>query len=194
MDSEEQGKIEIPKEFYSFSTGARFDRCIECDKNLLEGEQEYFIEKAIKQYEGFSAHDVIFEYAICLACAERMRKSMSVESMKSIELYFSQNLDFGRRMKLIQDNIDNPIAWMDECLLKGTQKNTINEYQIYAHCKGNHLDTSQMPYMVSGAALEEISSLLSNETLDELDGFSQKHFGPPPELANPTPFRRVVLI
>ncbi|MEQ8574173.1 MAG: hypothetical protein RIB63_08930, partial [Fulvivirga sp.] len=177
-----------------FSTGAPFERCIECDKNLQEGEQEYFIEKAIKQYEGFSAHDVIFEYAICLACAERMRKSMSVESMKSIELYFSQNLDFGRRIKLIQDNIDNPIAWMDECLLKGTQKNTINEYQIYAHCKGNHLDTSQMPYMVSGAALEEISSLLSNETLDELDGFSQKHFGPPPGLENTTPVRRVVLI
>ncbi|MEQ8244564.1 hypothetical protein [Fulvivirga sp.] len=194
MDSEEQGKINIPKEFYSFSTGAPFERCIECDKNLQEGEQEYFIEKAIKQYEGFSAHDVIFEYAICLACAERMRKSMSVESMKSIELYFSQNLDFGRRIKLIQDNIDNPIAWMDECLLKGTQKNTINEYQIYAHCKGNHLDTSQMPYMVSGAALEEISSLLSNETLDELDGFSQKHFGPPPGLENTTPVRRVVLI
>lgn len=194
MDSEAQDKIDIPKEFHSFSTGALFENCIECDANLLDGEHEYFIEKAIKQYEGFSAHDVIFEYAICLSCAEKMRKSMSTESMKTIELYFSQNLDFGRRMKLIQDNINNPIAWMDECLLKGTQKNTINEYQIYAHCKGHHLDVSQMPYMVSGAALEEISSLLSNETLDEMDGFSKRHFGPPPEFSNPTPKRRVVLI
>ena len=194
MDEENKNKIDIPKEFYSFSTGALFERCIECDKFLLEDNSEYFIEKAIKKYDGFSAHDVIFEYAICAKCAERMRKSMSAKSLKSMEQYFSSKIDLSQRMNLVTANPFDPIAWMDECLFSGTKKTSINEYQIYAHCNGNKLNITQMPYMVSGAVLEEISSLLSLETLDELDDFSNRHFGPPPELANPTPFRRVILI
>ena len=66
--------IDIPSEFYSFSSGVLFDRCIDCDKYLLEKDTEYFIEKAIRQYDGYKARDVIFEYAICFQCADRIRK------------------------------------------------------------------------------------------------------------------------
>ncbi len=191
---ENNNHIDIPKEFHSFSTGTLFDRCLECDKYLLDGDTEYFIEKAIKKYEGFEAQDVIFEYAICIQCAERMRNSMSKASQQSIQQYFMDNVDLLKRMEIMQANPNNPETWMDKCLIKGERKSGLNEYQIYAHCNGNKLNLTQMPYLVSGAALEEISAVLSTETLDEFDDFSRRHFGPPPELAEPLPFRRVMLI
>jgi hypothetical protein len=129
-----------------------------------------------------------------VTCAESMRKTMSAKSIQSMENYLSSKMDFARRMDLVTANPTDPISWMDECLFTGTKKTSINEYQIYAHCNGSKLNTSQMPYMVSGAVLEEISGLLSPETLDELDNFSKRHFSPPPGLENPTPFRRVILI
>lgn len=184
----------IPKAFHNFETGGPFERCIDCDVYLLDGEVEYFVEKAIKSYKDFTATDVIFEYAICMNCAERMRKRMSKESMQSIQQYFTENVNFIDRMQLMQAHPNNPEAWMQQCLVKGTQANQLEEYQVYAHCKGKKLVTAQMPYLISGKALDEISQLLSNETLDELDGFMDQHFGPPPELMEPLPVRRRVIL
>lgn len=195
MEPEEnESEIEIPKIFHNFSTGSNFERCVECDTFLLDGTIEYFIEKAIKSYEDFTATDVIFEYAICTKCAEQMRKRMSKESMESIQRYFTENVDFMRRMQLMQASPNNPETWMGECLVKNTNVKQLEEYQIYAHCRGKHLVTTQMPYLVSSAALDEIAQVLSNETLDELDGFMDKHFGPPPELMEPLPGRRRVIL
>jgi len=184
----------IPKAFHNFETGSPFERCIDCNTYLLDGKVEYFVEKAIKSYKDYTATDVIFEYAICMNCAERMRKQMSVESMQSIQKYFSENVNFIDRMQLMQAHPDNPEAWMQQCLVKGTQANQLEEYQIYAHCKGKQLVTAQMPYLISSQALDEITHLLSNETLDELDGFMDQHFGPPPELMEPLPGRRRIVL
>ncbi|MEP2774193.1 MAG: hypothetical protein ABJH05_18695 [Fulvivirga sp.] len=184
----------IPKAFHNFETGSPFERCIDCNTYLLDGQIEYFVEKAIKSYKDYTATDVIFEYAICMNCAERMRKQMSVESMQSIQKYFSENVNFIDRMQLMQAHPDNPEAWMQQCLVKGTQANQLEEYQIYAHCKGKQLVTAQMPYLISSQALDEITHLLSNETLDELDGFMDQHFGPPPELMEPLPGRRRIVL
>ncbi len=184
----------IPKSFHNFDTGQLFERCIDCDTFLLDGQTEYFVEKAIKSYKNFTATDVIFEYAICMRCAEGMRKKMSKESMQSIQQYFSENVNFIDRMQIMQAHPDNPEAWMQQCLVKGTQANQLEEYQIYAHCKGKQLVTAQMPYLISSHALDEIAHLLSNETLDELDGFMDQHFGPPPELMEPLPGRRRVVL
>ena len=83
---------------------------------------------------------------------------------------------------------------MDECLIKGLPKSELTEFQIYAHCQGDKLNLMQMPYMVSSVALDEISQLLSEKTLDQFNGFMNEHLGPPPELAEPLPNRRVILI
>lgn len=190
----EQWGVEIPKEFHSLSTGGKFEQCIDCDRYLLDEDQEYFIEKAIKKYPGFKAQDVIFEYAICIRCAERMRKEMSAGSLKSIETYMIENTNVARRMEIVQANLDNPLAWMDECLIKSIPQEELTEYQIYAHCQGDKLNLMQMPYMVSSVALDEISQLLSEKTLDQLNDFLDEHFGPPPELEEPLPNRRVILV
>ncbi len=192
--SEDNTGIDIPSEFHSFDSKKQFDHCIECDKYLLDESTEYFIEKAVKKYDGFSAHDVIFEYAICMGCAERMRNSMSRESMKSLEQYFMQNLNLEKRMDLMNSSPFDPNEWLNECMITGKEKSELNEYQIFAHCKGTKMVMGQMPYLVSGETLEAVAELLSAETLDELDDFSKRHFGPPPELAEDLPFRRVVMI
>ncbi len=186
--------IDIPKEFYSFSSGALFERCIDCDRYLLEKETEYFIEKAIKKYDGYAAQDVIFEYAICSDCAERVRKDMSKESLKKVENFFLHQVDMMQRMEMIMDNPGNPSAYINQCLVMGTNVEDLQEFQLYAHCKGDKLELGQMPYLISGAVLDEIQHLLSSQTLDELNGFMGKHFGPAPDLMEPIPSRRVVLV
>ncbi|MEL7001705.1 MAG: hypothetical protein AAFN93_03115 [Bacteroidota bacterium] len=193
-DKEEKAAFEIPEEFHSMSTGGKFERCIDCDRYLLDENEEYFIEKAIKKYPGFKAQDVIFEYAICIHCAERMRSEMSTESLNSLETYMMENTDIARRMEIVQANPNNPLAWMQECLIKGVSQEELTEYQIYAHCQGDKLNLMQMPYMVSSIALDEISQLLSDKTLDQLNGFMDEHFGPPPELKEPLPSRRRVIL
>ena len=186
--------IDIPEEFHCFSTGTLFERCIDCDKFLLEKGTEYFIEKAIKKYEGYRAQDIIFEYAICIHCAERVRREMSKESLQKVEEFFMRQVDMSRRMEMILDNPQNPQAWISQCLVMETHANDLEELQLYAHCKGDKLELGQMPYMISGAALEEIQHLLSSQTLDELNGFMGKHFGPAPDLMEPLPSRRVILV
>lgn len=194
MSIDNSHTTDIPLEFHSFDSKKQFDHCIECDKYLLDDTTEYFIEKAVKKYEGFSAHDVIFEYAICLSCAERMRKSMSKESMQSLERYFMENIKMENRIQLMNSDSSEPQDWLNECMITGKSRSDLNEYQLFAHCKGNKMILGQMPYLVSGETLEAVSELLSNETLDELDDFSRRHFGPPPELAKELPIRRVVMI
>lgn len=189
-----EDRIAIPKEFHSFSSKNLFEKCIECDKYLLEDGTEYFIEKAVKKYPGFDAFDVIFEYAICADCAHKMRLRMSKESMQRMELFFAENINMQDRIDVIQTNPNNPEAWTDKCMVNGSTKKDLNEFQLYAHCNGKHLTLKHMPYLISGEVIEQIGHLLSAETIDELNDFTNNHFGPPPELEEEFPHKRLVLV
>ena len=180
----EMQEHEIPKEFFSFETNEPFERCIECDKYLLEGETEYLIEKAVKNYQGYKASDVIFDYAICMDCAERMRKEISSESWGKITQYFNENMDIEGRIKMMEEE---PASNISKCMIKGKDVNSCQDYQIYAHCKGKKLNMQNPPYLISGEVMEEILPLLSNKTIDEMNGFFNKHFSPDPSIFEPTP-------
>lgn len=187
-------RVEIPKAFYSSSSGSLFEQCIDCEKSLLNDDTEYFIEKSLRQFDGFSAREVIFEYAICADCANEVRKSISKESMGEIEKFFLKHIDFNKRMDLMHANPHDPMAWINHCLITDSPIGELSEYQIFAHCSGKSLNLSQMPYMVSGDTLEQIQHLLSHETKDELNNFMEKNLGPSPELAELLPGNRVVFI
>ena len=105
-----------------------------------------------------------------------------------------QNVDFEKRLELTRQNPDRPSEWIKNCLVNHTSIDEIREYQIYAHCNGRHLNITHMPYMVSGEIIDQITHLLSDETLDELDDFMNNNFGPPPELMEPLPKRRIALV
>ncbi|MEQ6168376.1 hypothetical protein AAOE16_14370 [Ekhidna sp. MALMAid0563] len=174
----------IPKDFYSFETNAPFDTCIECEKYLLDDDTEYIIEKAVKNYEGYSAKDVVFDYAICMDCAEKMRKEISKESWEMMMKYFQDNMDIQSRLEMQEKA---PEENLRNCMIKKTDVERCSEYQIYAHCKGKSLNLDNPPYMISGEVMEELLPLLSNKTIDEMNGFMNKHFSPDPSLMEPTP-------
>lgn len=184
---------DIPEEFYSFETKSPFERCIECEKYLLDGE-EYVIEKAIKRYDGYSATDTVFDYAICIRCAEKMRQEFSRESLQRIDAYFGDHFNF---MNISRFNPKEDLKMeecLSKCMIKDIPQDKTREYQIYAFCKGNKLLKSVPPYMVSGEAIDEILPLLSQPTTDFLNGFFNKHFGPDPALMQPEPGGRLVFI
>ena len=174
----------IPPEFYSFDTNAPFDRCIECEKYLLDSHTEYLIEKAVKTYEGYDAKDVVFDYAICMDCAEEHRKEISKESWATMMQYFQENMDINHRLEMQQNSAEDNLR---QCMIKKTSIDDCREYQLYAHCKGNQLNMSNPPYMLSGAVMEELIPLLSDKTIDEMNGFFKKHFSPDPSFFEPTP-------
>ena len=186
---------DIPEEFLSYETGEPFKSCKVCDRDLTDPSTHYIIEKAIRRYPGYEAYDVVFEYAICYDCAEGFRKELSVQSLNKIEQYFINHVDVNQHASRLQsDEPYQPDQFTSNCLVKGLNKNEIEEYQIYGECRGNKLVYGNMPYMISGPAMDEIAQLLSNQTLDELDGFAGKHLGPSPELENLFRGRKLVLL
>lgn len=181
---------DIPKEFYSFETNAPFERCIECNKYLLDEGTEYIIEKAIKSYQGYSAKDTVFDYAMCMKCAEDMRKEISKESWSSMMKYFEENIDVMTRLEIQERSPEDSIK---NCMVKKTQIEKCSEYQIYAHCKGSKLNMQNPPYMISGEVMEELLPLLSEKTIDEMNGFMNKHFSPDPSIMEPVPPRLILV-
>ncbi len=175
---------DIPKDFYSFETKAPFERCIECEKYLLDEETEYIIEKAVKNYEGYEARDIVFDYAICMNCAERMRKEISKESWEKMMQYFQENMNMQTQLELRENTPEDNLR---KCMIKKTGIDDCREYQIYAHCKGGKLNMDNPPYMISGEVMEELLPLLSDKTIDEMNGFMNKHFSPDPSIMEPAP-------
>ncbi|TDI64697.1 MAG: hypothetical protein E2O88_11080 [Bacteroidetes bacterium] len=186
--------IEIPKEFHSYSKGGLFERCIMCDRNLLESGEHYMIEKAIKSYPDYSAKDVIFEYAICISCAMKMRNELSSETLSRIDQYMARNIDLSSRKHLMEQEEINIENWLGNCLITGKSKDELEEYQLYAHCFGDKMVCSEMPYMISGQVLYEVGELLSKQSQDELDGFKDQYFGLPPELKDLIGPKDVILL
>lgn len=187
--------IEIPDTFYSQASQKMFSHCIECNKYLLEDGVQYLIEKAIKRYPKFESDDTVFEYAICMDCHDEMRKSFSEISLKRIEQYFNNNVDWvERRMKLLHQKEPHLQDWLSNCLVKNTAAEELTEYQIACHCNGKDMLFSFLPYLISGAAMDEIADLLSNKTLDAINGFRDRFIKYPPELQDLLTGRPVMLL
>ena len=176
----------IPPLFYSFESGEPFRRCIECEKELDEN-CDYVIEKAMRKYDGYSAQDCVFDYAICVDCAAEIRKSFSKESLEAIDGYFSEVVPRPATALLDNDGQFKIEECVSQCMITGKPLNDLSEYQLYAHCRGNSLHRQVPPYMVSNEAVEKLLPLLSSKTNDILDNFFQKHFSPDPSLLNPLP-------
>jgi hypothetical protein len=176
-------QVPLAPEFYSFATGKPFERCVACNTYLLAPGTQYLIEKAIIRYPNTQVSDVAFEYAMCLPCAEKMRQSLSADSLTALENHFSRHADFASRQKIMDDPTNtNPQDWIAHCLLTQTPLAEQSEYQLIAHCDGTNLVVGMAPYMISGKAADELSELLSAKTKEILDDFVDDHFGFPPEL------------
>lgn len=169
--------------FYSDANSTLFERCLGCDVFLLEDGRQYIIEKAYRRYAGYSTQDTVFEYAMCFDCFVSLQEAMSETSMHRVRAYFDRHVDLFERRKILLNKPEIQFEdWMDRCLVKGTPVEGLEEYQIFGHCDGKDLLFTLFPYAIGGEAINEISLLLSNKTLGEIDGFMDDHFGFPPEL------------
>ncbi len=189
MDQENKHLVNIPSSFYSFKEEGPFQHCVECERFLLDESCDYVIEKAIRNYPGYKASDVIFDYAICMDCAMEVQKGLSAESMRKIQEFMQEHLHKNMTMR---ESAADPDSYTEHCLVSNRPVAECEEFQIFAYCRGNKVNLQMPPYMISGQVLDQISELLSPETRDELDGFFNKHFAPDPSLMEPTP--RLVLI
>ncbi len=185
---------DIPDIFLPYGQKEPFAHCINCHCDLLQDDVEYIVEKVVRRYQRLNTSDVIFEYAICLQCAETMRKELSTESLQNVQLFMEKSNLINSRQKLIQESNWNIHDWLSRCAVSGEDIEKQDEYQIYGHCRGRQLIFSAMPYMISGRVMEEISELLSPKTKGELDRFMDDNFGIPPELRKNIQDKPIVMI
>jgi hypothetical protein len=182
-EREEKEGLPIPAVFLNSDTKAPLSHCIQCDYDLMQGDRLYIIEKVFKRYEALETTQVLFEYAICSTCYEKMKDALSKESAANLSAYMMSNTDFQAMQERITEHPDDPEQWLTHCMIKGNPKEELTEFQMGACFKGDRLVTSFMPpFMIGNVAMEEMNELLSKETKDEMDGFMDQNFGIPPEL------------
>ncbi|MBI3142120.1 MAG: hypothetical protein HYZ16_04785 [Bacteroidetes bacterium] len=167
---------EIPPHFYDTLTGAPIQECKLCGKNLYFGNEQYVIEKALHKTE------VIFEHAVCLPCAEKMRGQLSRVSLRNIDLFLLANARFYQRAERLRDLEFDTDTWLKNCIVNDTTRQDESEYQIVGLFKGSRMVQGQFPYMIGGKALDALQESLSQETKDTLDRFKDDFFNVPPEL------------
>jgi hypothetical protein len=185
--------IDIPKLFHSYGTGEKFTNCLVCKRDLLMPDVHYSIEKAIRNYPETHTQDVIFEYAMCFECIEKLKDELSEESKKNITEYFDTHVNLNQRYEETQKYGEDFNEFISKCIVTGESIYKLNEYVLEAHCVGNKMALSFMPYMVSDSAMDEIANLLSNKTIEFLDGFMKDNFDYPPEFKDIFT-RRLVLL
>jgi len=185
----------IPDVFFSSHTNSPIEHCVSCDRYLLEAGTAYIIEKAIKRYPRLNTSDTIFEYAMCIDCYKMVHQRFSDESLERIQLYFKEHVNFQqRRSELLRKETLDINDWISSCVVHGTRVGNLEEYQIGGQFDGQSLIYHDLPYLVGLQAMDDIARLLSNKTLDEMDGFYKEFLGPPPDIEEILDKHRFVLL
>ena len=180
---EQNNEFPIPEIFLNTDTGTPMNKCIQCEYDLMKGDRYYVIEKVFKKYPSVEKTEVLFEYAICSDCYEKMKDALSAESMMNLSEYMFNNTDFGAMRKRMLQYPNNPEQWLSHCMIKGTAKAEMTEYQMGACFLGDKMTTNFMPpFIIGERAIEEMNGILSKETRDQMDDFMNDNFGIPPEL------------
>jgi hypothetical protein len=176
----------IDQHLYNAETGAPFERCLVCPQAVQTTGEEYFVERIFRRLPELALIEPIFEYAMCAACAEDMRKEVSSESMKSIQSLFEERLKT-LGIPPFEDRFET-------CLLTGKPIAASSEFSYHGHCQGDRMLRSIFPYAISDEAMNLIGDLLSDKTIDQLDDFKGRYFTGPPELAAILNPKRLLLL
>jgi hypothetical protein len=186
-------KAEINRDFRDID-GRPFTHCNLCESELISTNSEYIIERAI------SRDRVIFEYALCKSCVEKAQSRWSEDSLRAVNTYMQSAVRFPIYFRESMDYIEteNPDEFdfesrLNLCAVKNDPRLETEEYQLMGMFRGDKMLVSVFPYMLSGAAMEEIVDLLSAETLGEMDDFTDELFSWPPELSDLNPNRKPIL-
>jgi hypothetical protein len=177
-------RVPIPPTFHADDTDAPFEECLVCERPLRDGTTDYVIEKGYRSFEDYDVRETVFGYALCMPCHATLSESFSDASRQRCQSYLSEHVDLRARTATLLDGEEtaDPAEWTRQCVVHGTSKEELSEYQILAHCHGDDLLLTHLPLLIGGPAIDALVQRLSNETLDELGGFRDEYFGLPPEL------------
>lgn len=175
-------RIKIPKKLYSDLTDETFKNCLVCNEDLMSSRVPYMVEKAFKKGPSGTVN-TIFEFAICMPCAQKTQDQMSRESLQKIQNYFMErsNLQNRAELNMVKESFGFEDC-IEDCVLSGESIQECDEYQVLALCQGDEMEMGVFPYAISGAEAEKMQDLLSEKTKDELDDFMNTFLDLPPEL------------
>ena len=88
-------------------------------------------------------------------------------------------------------NLDD---WLSKCFFKGDEITEMNEYQLVAQFNGNKMLMNMPPMIIGEKAMEEMAELLSDKTVDEMNGFREKFLGPSPEIEELIYGKKLIMI
>ncbi|VAW29393.1 hypothetical protein MNBD_BACTEROID06-1117 [hydrothermal vent metagenome] len=175
--------LDIPQAFYPFESNEPFKECMVCGIDLTLGTTDYFVEKAVKNNVEYQVQDIVFEYAICSACAQNMQQSISKESMENMQAFFTNHQTFMSKIQAYQQGKGEELdIIISTCTLYEQPIEQLSEYMMFGHFRGDKMIATTMPYIMGGKAMDELSELMSNETIDEMNRFKNEYFGGPAEL------------
>lgn len=180
--------VDIPKIFKTSISEDFFRKCLICERDLIENDEEYLIEKVI------SNGKIELEYAICLDCLQKEREKLSAESLERIEKFFnSYQKKFIRRKEMLND-INDVNLYLKNCLISDLEIKNDSDYHIFAHCVGDKMLLGFYPYALRFEVIDYIQTILSKKTKDELDNFRRRYFDLPPDLYDILNKKRVPLL
>ena len=190
--------IEIPQLFFDSATGKPFKTCQVCEKQLLDTNSNYIIEKVFRKNISTEKIESMFEYAICFDCALKLTQSYSKESKENMQKYLTENVyeSMKEQSNVRLDSERDINEHLSHCSMTGKSVTDLEEYQIVGQFTGSYLSTQMAPFMIGSGAMDDFSDLLSNKTLDEIDDFTGKYLTGPPEFRDyfKTPKRRPILV
>ena len=183
----------IPRTFYSEYTELPFARCIDCDCPLFEDETLYTVLKHIVGKE------TVFEMAICMTCAAKMREQYSEETSRNLQAYIEQRLR-ERFLKEMENNADDDDFELDDededftveeglaaCSFCEKPRSDCHRYEMVGLfvekeiiLESGHGMSFSSPMMLCQECNSEVSKLISKKTRDSWDRFVEEHFDGPP--------------
>jgi hypothetical protein len=198
MDENNISLIKIPSLFHDSLNKTPFVRCQVCEKELIQSNSEYIIEKVFRKNAVSSKMEILFEYAICYSCALNLTNSYSKESKENLQRYFMEHMQ-DQFVFASQKQLNSEIDIYDQlstCAITGKHVSELEEYQIVGRFRGGFLRKDELPFLIGNVSMDDVSDLLSNETLDNMDDFTGKYLTGPPEFRDyfKSPKRRPVLI
>lgn len=193
--SEKEYKIEIPRQFHSDAESKPFDHCLVCNKYLLKDGTTYMIEKAFKTYKGYDFYSTVSEYAICMNCYLKMQEKLSEESKMNLQSYYSKTISEKAADPVLINRSEFDLnQWLSKCFFKGNNIKEMSEYQVVAQFDGSKMILTMPPLVIGETALNEMSALLSDKTIDEMNGFRDKYLGPPPDIEELVYGKRILML
>ena len=181
--NQKEFSLEIPRQFYSDAEDKPFEHCQVCGKYLLDEGTSYVVEKAIRSYEGHDFYSTAYEYAICTDCHQEIQKGMSEESMNNLQKYYNDFLAKKGQQPLVIDLRTFELGdWLSRCFFTGSEVKDMKEYQLIAQFNGDKMVMNMPPMVIGETVIEEMAHLLSDKTIDEMNGFREQFLGPSPDI------------